>query len=403
MKITKNSLKTLMPRQSDYVVWDETLPGFGVRVWPSGKQTYVVMYRTAGGTQRKMTLGQAAVMVPDEARDRARKVLVEARDGNDPHRDKLDRRSAETVEELHKVFMGVYSQPRVKKNTEYVYGRLWRQYLLPRFGREKIAEVTREALEKFHSELSEHPRTANMCLGVMRVALNMAVDRNWIAKNPALKMKQYPERRRQMILTPEQMKTLIAVMDRQPPRRWASVFIYKLLLFTGLRLREWACAQWSWVNEDAGTLSLPDTKTGARVVHFGDEVKIILRQIKSHPEAHPVWVFPNETREGPLMHPYNCWDDVVRDSGLKGLRMHDLRHTYASYSLWSGANIKEVQQMLGHRTLRTTERYLGVFDETLRAAQSKAASTLMDVALSGKLPEKTGGAAPTKPLRSTAA
>lgn len=392
MKITKNSLKALEPRDRDYVVWDDAMPGFGVRVWPSGKIVYVLMYRTAGGTQRKMTLGQASVMSPDEARDRARKALVSVSDGEDPHRDKIDRRTAETVEDLHRAFMAVYSQPRVKANTEYVYGRLWRQYLLPRFGREKIAEVTRDALVKFHSELVDHPRTANMALGVMRVALNMAVEKGWIAKNPALKVKQFPERRRQMILTPDQMKTLLAALDRQPPRRWGSVFIYKLLLFTGLRLREWACAEWSWINEEAGTLSLPDTKTGARVVHFGDEVRIILRQIKSHPEAHPVWVFPNETREGPLKHPYNCWDAVVAETGLKGLRLHDLRHTYASYSLLSGANIKEVQQMLGHKTLRTTERYVGVFDETIRAAQSKAASTLMDVALTGKMPERPAAA-----------
>jgi site-specific recombinase XerD len=386
MRITKTSLKALAPRASDYVEWDDALPGFGVRVWPSGKQTYVLMYRTAGGTQRKMTLGQTASMTPDEARDRARKAMVNVRDGQDPHRDKLDRRTADTVAELHEAFMEVYSQPRVKKNTEYVYGRLWKQYLLPRFGREKIAEVTRDALVKFHGELVDHPRTANMCLGVMRVAMNIAVEKGWITKNPALKMKQYPERRRQMILTPEQMRALLAALDRQPPRRWASVMLYKLLLFTGLRLREWSCAEWSWVNEEAGTLSLPDTKTGARTVHFGDEVRIILRQIKSHPEAHKVWVFPNETREGPLMHPYNCWDDVVIETGLKGLRMHDLRHTYASYSLMSGANIKEVQQMLGHKTLRTTERYVGVFDEAIRSAQSRTASAMMDVATSGQLP-----------------
>jgi site-specific recombinase XerD len=402
MKITRASLKTIQPRATDYVVWDDALPGFGVRVWPSGKMTYVVMYRTAGGTQRKMTLGQVAVMTPDEARDRARKAMVEVRDGNDPHRDKIDRRTAETVAELHTAFMEVYSQPRVKKNTEEVYGRLWKQYLLPRFGREKIAELTAEGIAKFHSELADHQRTANMCVGVLRVALNMAVERGWIGRNPALKLKLYKDRRRQMILTPEQMRTLIAALDRQPPRRWASVFIYKLLLFTGLRLREWACAEWSWINEEGGTLSLPDTKTGARTVHFGDEVRIILRQIRSHPEAHPFWVFPNETREGPLMHPYNCWDDVIAETGLKGLRMHDLRHTYASYSLLGGANIKEVQQMLGHRTLRTTERYVGVFDETIRAAQSQTASTIMDAALTGKMPKRTG-AAKMRPLRSTAA
>ncbi|OXE37457.1 MAG: hypothetical protein CGW95_01525 [Phenylobacterium zucineum] len=399
MKITKNSLKALEPRAKDYVVWDDALPGFGVRIWPTGKQTYVLMYRTAGGTQRKMTVGQAAVMTPDEARDRARKALVDVRDGQDPHRDKIDRRTAETVADLHRAFMEVYSQPRVKKNTEEVYGRLWRQYLLPRFGREKLAEVTREALTKFHGELVDHPRTANMALGVMRVALNIAVERGWIAKNPALKMKQYPERRRQMVLTPEQMRALLAAMDRQPPRRWASVFLYRLLLFTGLRLREWAKAEWSWINLDAGMMSLPDTKTGARVVHFGDEVRVILLQIKSHPLSSKVWVFPNEGHTGPLTHPYNCWDDIVADTGLKGLRMHDLRHTFASYSLLSGANIKEVQQMLGHKTLRTTERYVGVFDETIRSAQSRTASTLMDAAMSGKLPGRVTAPAPRRGIR----
>lgn len=391
MKITKTTLKAIQPTGIEQWIWDSTLPGFGVRVWPAGRAVYVLRYRTQTGTQRKATIADVRVMEPDDARDRARKMMVEARDGKDPQRERGTLRKATTIAELGHAHMA-YIQNHVRASSYRTYERAWRVHIIPNLGPIKLLEFTKLDAEKLHADLAKKGATANHCIRVMRSALTWAMEepRCWVAKNVLLRFRQYPDVKRQTILTPEQIKQLLAVLNTHQPReRWAAPYLFKLLIFSGLRLSEWACAEWSQFSDKMGTLTLPDekSKTGYRVVQLGDEVLTIVRQIKSHPLASGRYIIPNARADEPMSRPNTAWDSILKRLDFK-VRVHDLRHTYATYSLLAGANLKEVQMMLGHKDIGTTQRYVDVFDETLQAVQSNVARTMMSVAVTGELPSR---------------
>lgn len=386
VRINKATIKAIVPTGKDHVLWDDSLPGFGLRVWPSGKTVFIVTYRTDAGTQRKATLGSTAVLSPEQARNMAMQILAGASRGEDPQRDKMARRNAETIQDLHDAFFEVNRYPSIAKSTEALYRRLWAGHILPRLGRTPIREVVKADIERLHASMADRPPLANQVIRRIRAAYFLAIDRGWATSNPATRIRQFKERKKQTILTPEQMRGLVAALEAQDPRRWASVGLFKALMITGLRMREWSLAEWSWVNWEAGTLALPRTKTVPRVVQLGDDIRIMLRQIESHPLAHKRWIFPAEDRKGPLTYPYPTWRAVMKQMGLSGVRPHDLRHTYATYGLLGGSTLTEVQMMLGHSSVKTTERYLGVFDEVIRSAQTRTSVAIMDAIATGTLP-----------------
>lgn len=392
MKITKTFIKGLAPSDREQWFWDDTAPGFGLRVWPSGRAVFVLRYRTAAGTQRKLTIGDARIMDPDEARDRARKAMVDVRDGQDPQKDRAVVRKADTIEELCREFLEM-QKAHLKPSSYEVAEGAFRNHVIPQFGKTKVIELRVEEVERWHRQFTGKGRyAANRAVHQLSHALTWARDtKGWISKNPLKGFRYYRPERRQHVLTPEEMRALLATLDRGSNRLWSAPFLFKLLLLTGLRLREWSLAEWSQYNDVMGTLTLPPdrTKTGYRVVQLGDEVRVILRQMRSHPRAHERWIFPNEKGTGPTRYSSSVWKLLKEKAGLSNVRVHDLRHTFASYSLLSGANIKEVQKMLGHSSIKSTDRYIGVFDDSIQAAQDVAAKTIRSIALTGKLPSRT--------------
>lgn len=397
MKITKQTIKDIGIPERETWIWDSTLPGFGLRVWPSGRAVYVLRYRTSAGTQRKLTLGDARVMTPDEARDRARKAVVDARDGADPQRERDRRRNSETIADLCAAYTE-HQKPHIKPTSRKALDVSFRCHIVPAFGKVKCSELTLEAVSKWHRQ-QRAQYAANKAIIHLSAALNWACDvMEWIPKNPIRKFRYYKGQKRQMILTPDQMRDLLAAIESTYTPRWAAPYLIKIIMITGLRLREWAAAEWWQYNDAAGTLTLPHekSKTGARTVQLGEDARIMLRQIRSHPLASDTWIFPNMKADEPLLFPHPFWYKVIDKAGLKGLRIHDLRHTFASYSLMTGSTLKEVQEMLGHTQITTTSRYLGVFDEAVQRAQTRSARAILNVALTGHLPG--GDTASRQPL-----
>jgi len=391
VKINKSYLKTLARPDKETWIKDDAIANLWLRVWPSGKAVWVLRYRTAAGTMRKLVIGDSGTMDPDEAHDRARKATVAIRDGTDPQKDRAVIRRAEDIEGLGKEWLA-HQRVHVRDSTYTGYDLAFRIHLNPKFGKVRLHELTSEEVERWHRQYKEGGRyAANSAVHTLSQALTWAQERRgWITKNPLKDFQYFTAQKRQHVLTATQIKDLIAAMDSHTPRRWAGPYLVKMLLFTGLRLREWALADWSQYDDAMGTLTLPEarTKTGARTVQLGDEARIILRQIKSHPQAHKVWIFPNSMKnsDGPMAFPHSYWTALRDRAGLPRLRIHDLRHTFASYALKAGANIKEVQQMLGHSSIKSTDRYVGVFDDQIQQAQSRTAQALMKVALTGQFP-----------------
>jgi len=345
-------------------VWDDRLPGFGVRVSKGGSRAYVIRYRTEAGTERLLTIGRPAEMHPDEAREIARDRFKEIRQGKDPksERDKL--REAPTVKQLFERFKAEHSVKKRARTAE-AYKHSFDLHILPRMGSQKVRDVTDEVVEKMHREMGKTPIAANRALAALSKAMTLAEKWKWRDRgtNPCTFIEHYPEEARQRILTEKEVARLWEVL-RGSNSEVAPLF--KLLLLTGCRTGEWRLALWSWVDLDAGTLSLPDraSKTGQRVVSLAPEVVKLLRVLP----ATSVYVLPGRTG-GPISGHQKAWQRLRKTAGLTDVRVHDLRHTFGSWAHRNGMSLKAVADLLGHKQLSTSERYItGIGSEAHRNA-----------------------------------
>lgn len=345
-------------------IWCDRLPGFGVRVTKGGHRSFVMRYRTASGTERLLTIGRVAELHPDEARDLAVERFKEIRHGADPKADRDKRRDAPTVKDLAARFLAEHAVKK-RASTAVNYELGFRLHVLPRMGSMKVADVSDEDVEKMHREMGETPIAANRVVAALSKAFNLAERWKWRARgtNPCEFVEDYPEETRQRILAPDEVARLWEAM-RQSNSVAAPLF--QLLLLTGCRTGEWRKALWSWVDLERGTLSLPDraSKTGQRVVSLAPEVVSLLDAL---PRAS-VFVLPGETG-GPMSGHQKAWRAIRTAAGLDDVRIHDLRHTFGSWAHRNGMSLKAVADLLGHKQLSTSERYIsGIGTEAHRNA-----------------------------------
>lgn len=345
-------------------LWDDRLPGFGVRVTKGGHRSYVIRYRTESRTDRLMTIGRVAEMHPDDARALAQERFKEIRQGADPKADRDKRRDAPTVRDLSVRFIAEHSVKK-RSSTAVNYEIAFRLHILPRMGTLKVQDVAEEDVEKMHREMGETPVAANRAVACLSKAFSLAERWKWRTRgtNPCEFIEDYPEDERTRILTTEEVARLWEVL-RQSNSVAAPLF--RLLLLTGCRTGEWRKAIWSWVDLERGTLSLPDraSKTGQRVVSLAPEV---VRLLDDLPRAS-VYVLPGE-RGGPMSGHQKAWREIRARAGLEDVRIHDLRHTFGSYAHRNGLGLKAVADLLGHKQLSTSERYItGIGSEAHRNA-----------------------------------
>ena len=368
-------------------VWDDRLPGFGVRVSKGGSRSYVIRYRTAAGTERLLTIGKVEVLHPDEAREMARDKFKAVSQGIDPkaERDKL--RDAPTVEDLGKRFLSEHANKK-RASTSTNYELAFRLHINPALGKLKVRDVSDEDVEKMHREMGETPIAANRAVAALSKAFSLAERWKWRDRgtNPCEFVEDYPEEARQRILDAEEIARLWEALQRSTS---PSAPLFKLLLLTGCRTGEWRLALWSWIDLTAGTLSLPDraSKTGQRVVSLAPEVVTLLRALP----ATSVYVLPGRTG-GPMSGHQKAWRAVRKAAGLSDLRIHDLRHTFGSWAHRNGMSQKAVADLLGHKQLSTTDRYItGIGSEAHRNA-TIVAGAIFGMGRKGNGPSRKKGA-----------
>ena len=212
-KITKRLVEAAEVRDKDYIICDDELPGFGVRVFPSGKRAYIIQYRI-GTRYRRMSLGLHGVLKPEPARRQAMKALAAVKDGEDPAGDKREARHAVTVADLAKRFDDEHISIRLKSSTAKEYRRNLRRFILPALGRLKVADVTRADIARFHHDLRHIPYQANRNLEVVSKMFNLA--ELWGLRpdgsNPRRHIKKYPEEKRERYLSPAELSRLGVVL-----------------------------------------------------------------------------------------------------------------------------------------------------------------------------------------------
>ena len=203
-RLTKRTVEAAEVRAAEYMLWDGELPGFGVRIMPSGRRSYLVQYRT-GRRSRRVTLGPHGVLTLDQARGMAIEALAEVRSGGDPAGERKERRSALTVQELANRFDAEHIQVHLKESTAGEYRRNLRRFILPVLGRHKVLEVTRADVARFHHDLRHIPYQANRNLEIISKIFNLA--EMWGLRpdgsNPRKHLGKYPRAEARAISEPK--------------------------------------------------------------------------------------------------------------------------------------------------------------------------------------------------------
>jgi integrase len=377
-RLTKRSIEQLPPptaEQGDVVCWDRDLPGFGVRLLPTGARTYVLQRRTRAGRSIRLKIAKVGEISCEQARDQARRLVAQIALGEDPAADRRQAREAErqrrmapTVADLAEAWRAD-RRAHWRPTTEQEIARQVERYVLPRLGRRKAAEVRPAHVREIHDELTTAgaPVMANRVVSTIRSMFSWAVRRDdWAAvqHNPAAISVMNREERRERYPVNGELARLVRVLHE---RQDLAGRFYLLLLLTGCRRGELENARWADFDIDAAIWVKPHTATKQRKLHrlpLSAEAVEILRQVKLVEPFAPFARLQEHTLR-------KAWCEILQAASITDLRVHDLRHWHASLLASMGLSLPIIGALLGHANQATTQRYAHLLDDALRAAADK--------------------------------
>ena len=361
--MTDANIAKLAPADREYTVWDTRQSGLGVRVRPSGHQSFVYC-RKGEDKARRITLGSASFTSVEEARAKCLDIETRARSGG------FEREAVPTFGE----FVAGPARAcfdRCKPSTQRAERLLLNTRLLPVFGELPLDRITRADVNRWFDEYSRTaPGGANHTLKLLRKILNHAVDSGHLETNPTQGIKRNPRPKLTRFLSGEEIYRLHHVLDHYVGLRESharQVDIIRLLLLTGCRKSEIVTLRWQDV--DADTLNLGDAKTGPRRIFLNAPARAILER---QPRTGSAYVFPSPMKpRQPVSRNLPLWYLVRREAGIEDVRLHDLRHTFASHAVLQGVPLPVVSTLLGHKRPSMTLRYAHVGDRETEAAAER--------------------------------
>ena len=358
-KITKRVVEAAKPDPDrDVFLWDTQLPGFGLRVYPSGKRKYIVQYRTKTNRQRRQVIGLHGVITAEKARLKVGKLLAQVQDGGDPAGEAQAARKAPTVTDLAADYLQRHAIPNKRPASVDADRSMLDRLVLPRLGKMKVLAVTRRDVETIHTNLRATPYRANRVLALVSKIFNLAVAWDWRGDNPARGIPRYHEDQRERWLSAEELSRLWAALDEDTNQRAANAV--KLMILTGARRGEVLMATWDQFDLDRGVWTKPSHHTKQKRtehVPLSKPALALLTALKAEADPKQTHLYPGEVPGKPLGEIKKFWQRVRKETGLEGVRLHDLRHTCASELAMSGATLAEIAEVLGHKTLAMVKRY----------------------------------------------
>ena len=372
-RLTKRQIDALPARDKEYFVWDDQLKGFGARVYPTGGKRYVAQTFRRGTTIR-VQIGRHGALPFEEAKARARKIIADIDDGRNPNREKDDARLSPTVAQLAERFLDEYVPAHCKQRTRVEYEHAVKRYILPTLGSIKVLVLARDDVAALHHDMRDMPYQANRTLGVLSKMMNLAeawglrADRS----NPCYHVRKYKERKRERFLSADELARLGRVLAGEESHAPSAVIAFRLLLYTGARLSEIQTLKWEHVRGDR--IHLPDSKTGAKTIPLNRPALETLAGAK-RVEGNP-YVIVGTGNSAHLTDLQKPWRRVRKAAGLDDVRIHDLRHTFASEAVMGGESLPMVGRILGHTQAQTTSRYAHLADDPLQRASERIASSL---------------------------
>jgi integrase len=423
MRFTTRTIATLRPKDGAYWVNDSALPGFRVKVLASGVKSFAVRLRSRGGRKNRsdtmQVIGRFETLTVDQARAQARILLSRIALGEDPAGEQRAERRASTVDELAAAFLEE-REGKTKPSTLREYARMYQADIAPAFGKKTARDLTRHEVARLHHSLRATPYLANRVRSLIGAMYRWGEVRGILPDGiqPTRGVEAFPEEGRERYLTEEELarlgnalrkaertgiapdpkraqlhaarhrksavrgkqkRTPLADKGRLSPANPYAISAIRLLLLTGMREQEVLSLQWSSIDLDGARLRLPDTKTGLSWRPLGGAAVQLLREVPRMGQS--AFVFPGRDAKHPLTDIKHVWQAVRYEAGLPDLRLHDLRHHFASTGAQHGLSLVALGAVLGHRELATTRKYAHLGDDPMkRAADQISASVAAGIA-----------------------
>ena len=376
--LSKRVVDRLSVNGKDAIFWDRDLTGFGVRVYPSGKKVFVVQTR-AFGRSKRVSLGKHGDITTEIARKNATAVIARIKKGQPPVPAEPEQAPDPTVADLAGRYQREYVEMHCKPATISHYRLMLRKHIVPALGERLVADVEYKDILACHNKLHHMPTVANRAADILVKMFNLADAWGWrpAGSNPCRGVARFKVEKHERFLTREELHRLGEVLRAAPAERLASVHAaaaIRLLVLTGCRRNEILCLRWDDLNFDTGEMRLPDSKTGARTVPMASAAADVLKGLPRIPDSP--WVFPGKKKGTRLVNLNDSWDRVRRRAGLDGVRLHDLRHTFASRALALGEGLPMIGDLLGHRMVNTTARYAHLARDSVRDSSAKIAADI---------------------------
>ena len=394
VRLTKSLVDEIQPpTKGQSFVWDSELPGFAVRVTPTGVKAWIVQMTVRRGKERRITIGLCSKVPLDMARREARTLLANADLGRDVAQERQDARQIQpeqnpTFEAFSARWLEEVVARRNRPGTVRHRFLLLTNHILPILGEKRLSEIARKDVEELHHAVSQkYPVAANRAVSACSAILATAVRWGLLDKNPALNVDRNAEEGRERYLTPEELTRLTKAMDVSPAQDSAD--IVRLLTLTGARIGEVVAMRWEQVNLETGVWIKPASTTKQNKTHrvplSQAAVSILIKRKRNIQSEKPrkidtknraalknnPWVFPGDGAEGHMTTIRSFWASVCKKADIKNTRVHDLRHTFASLLVSAGESLPVVGALLGHTQAKTTSRYAHLMDDALRRATER--------------------------------
>lgn len=374
LKLTKTVVDATHAESDAYELRDTGIPGFLLKVAPTGRKTFMLAYTANNGQRRKPAIGRFGEITVEQARAIAKDWLADIRKGKDPGAEKSAARRAATVKELFERFITDYSEPRNKPSTVRSNRGYGKVHILPQLGRLKAAEVTRADIANLMSKMADTPVNANRVLCAVRKMFNMA--EVWGIRpdgsNPCRHVPKFPERGRTRLITDAELARLYAYLSKAETEGLEHPLILlaiRLQFEFAARMSEILELQWAWVDLDKRRVEWPDSKTGGMSKPMSTEA---VRLFETAPrfEASP-YVCPSVFDPNRPMSKFTYsdgWRRVLGRAGLAHIGTHGIRHRAATDIANSGVPVKVGMALTAHKTVTMFMRYVHAEDDPTRAA-----------------------------------
>ncbi len=396
-RITDKLVKGLdRPAKGNAIIYDDKVTGFGIRITKEGAKSFILNYRNHEGRERRYTIGTyGPVWSVELARKHAGELKRRIGLGDDPLAERNKVRDAPTVADLCSRYVEDHL-PRKRASSQDSDRRIIARIIKPKLGGRKVASIVYADVDGLHRSLKATPYQANRVLALLSKMFSLAIRWGWRTDNPCRGVERYQEEKRKRYLSTEEIGRLTKALDDHADQRPADVV--RLCLLTGCRMGEALGATWDQLDLDAGKWVKPGATTKQKTEHeapLSAAAVVLLKGILAAADGGPAspWVFPGHVPDGHLVDIKRPWKAIRKAANIADVRLHDLRHTYASILASAGASLPMIGALLGHTQPATTARYVHLFDDPLRKMADEVGHVVTGTKPAEVVPIRKDGAA----------